>query len=705
MSTLISLLFVMGTALIGWPIYNHSNPIVVLVCTLIGVMCWILATWMGLFTTFYHRTSANEAFVRTGRGGAMVVLDSGAYVIPLLHRKIPVSLETMKLSVALTGRDHALITKDNLRVNVNAEFYIKVKPDAEGILQAARSLGDKSVDAQTVEDLVREKLVSALRHAAAQMELFEIHARRDEFAQIVQEHVRRDLSPNGIDLESVTISSLDQLDPNQLSQVNVFDVQGRRKATEITTAQNVETTRLEREAERAIAEKNVQTRQQILELQRQQAEAEAQHVAEVAKVRAARQREEKEFSIEQERAVKEAQIAQDLAVQKRAVEKDQALIATEQQKEQVRIGKEQAVQTADVTRTQTVEVAEREREIVVAEKEAGRARAEAEALAAQAERERAHQQVMTVQALAAAEREAGVKLVAAKQLVEQDKIKRQTDVEVASLARIKQAEAEVEAAAKQAQARLLLAEAEMKAKELEAQAQEALEMVSINVAREQMKVKEMEVELERQALENRQTFERAAIEFEKAKLQIEAMKEAQIAMAQAVGQALSHADFKVYGDPATMGNMISNLGKGLGLGTLAEGLMLGAPDGVKQLVSQVGEVVTAVAADAIYPYVKSHQIFQCPSETASPTPMPNPAPDQAGYTDYWINRRICGVDLERLKAPAVTLMLGDGNDGSDLTNARYSQSWLPSDWLQDKSKPCWRHLEGANYGFADGHVK
>lgn len=613
MAALIVLLFAMGAAFLGWPMFNHAGDIVVLIFAVIGVICWALAGWMSLFIAFYQRTSANEAFVRTGRGGAMVVLDSGAYVIPLFHRKIPVSLETMKLGVALTGRDHALITRDNLRVNVNAEFYIKVKPDHDGILQAARSLGNKSVDAQSVEDLVREKLVSALRHAAAQMELFEIHARRDEFAQVVQEHVRRDLSPNGIDLESVTISSLDQLDPNELSQVNVFDVQGRRKATEITTAQNVETTRLEREAERQIAEKNVSTRQQILELQKQQAEAEAQQAATVMQFRAAREREQKEFALEQERAVKEAQIAQDLAVQKRGVEKEQALIATEQQKEQTRIGKEQAVQAADVLRTQTVEVAQREREIVVAEKEAARARAEAEALDAQAERERANQQVLTVEALAAAEREAGVKLTAAKQVIEQDKIKRQTDAEVAYFSRMKQMDAEREAADKQAHARITLAEAEMKSKELEAQGQQALQMVDVTVAREQVKVKQMEVEVERQALENKQTFDRAAIEFEKAKLQIEATKEAQIAMAQAIGQALSHADFKVYGDPNTMGNMIGNLSKGLGVGALFDGVVLSAPESVKQVISQVGEVATSMANTAL-------------ERQANGTPLVNGAP-------------------------------------------------------------------------------
>ncbi len=601
MSGLIVILAALGLALIGWPIYNHMHPMVVLVLSIAGIVCLVLAAWMSFFTAFYRRTSANEAFVRTGSGGCKVVLDAGAYVIPLFHRQIAVSLETMKLGVALTGREHALITKDNLRINVHAEFYIKVMPDEEGIVQAARSLGNKSIDATTVEELVREKLVSALRHAAAQMDLFVIHARRDEFAQIVQEHVRRDLIPNGIDLESVTISSLDQVDPHELSQVNVFDVQGRRKATEITSAQNVETVRLEREAERAIAEKNVQTRQQILELQRQQAETEAQQAADIAKIRSARSREQQEFAIEQEQAVKEAQIAQDLALQKRGVEKEQALYATEQQREETRITKEQGIQEADVARTQTVEVANREREIVIAEKEMARARAERAALEAQAEREKAHQSVMTVESLATAEREAGVKLTAAKQLIQQEKIKRETELEIAVLARVKQAEAETMAAAQQAQARIALAEAEMKARELEAQGQQALQMVDISVALEQVKVKEMEVEVERKALENKQTYDRAAIEFEQAKLAIEAMKEVQIAMAQAIGQALSQADFKVYGDPQTMGNMIGNLSKGLGLGVLADGLMLGAPESVKQVITQVGEFAAAAVGGGSMP--------------------------------------------------------------------------------------------------------
>ena len=96
-----------------------------------------------------------------------------------------------------------------------------------------------------------EKLVSALRAIASQMDLFEIHTRRDEFAEKVKEHVRADLEENGLLLESVTISELDQTDPSELSDNNVFDAQGKKKITEITAAAMVERNRLDRDAERS----------------------------------------------------------------------------------------------------------------------------------------------------------------------------------------------------------------------------------------------------------------------------------------------------------------------------------------------------------------------------------------------------------------------------------------------------------------------
>ena len=66
--------------------------------------------------------------MRTGLGGQKVVLDGGAFVLPIVHDVIPVNMNTLRLEVA-RGRDKALITKDRMRVDVIAEFYVRVAAD------------------------------------------------------------------------------------------------------------------------------------------------------------------------------------------------------------------------------------------------------------------------------------------------------------------------------------------------------------------------------------------------------------------------------------------------------------------------------------------------------------------------------------------------------------------------------------------------
>lgn len=82
-----------------------------------------------VFARLYHRASKEIAFVRTGLGGERVVRDGGALVLPVLHETIPVNMNTLKLEV-LRAREAALITHDRMRVDVQAEFYVRVKPDA-----------------------------------------------------------------------------------------------------------------------------------------------------------------------------------------------------------------------------------------------------------------------------------------------------------------------------------------------------------------------------------------------------------------------------------------------------------------------------------------------------------------------------------------------------------------------------------------------
>lgn len=108
-------------------------------------------------------------------------------------------------------------------------------------------------------------------------------------------------------------------------------------------------------------------------------------------------------------------------------------------------------------------------------------------------------------------------------------------------------------------------------------------------------------------------------------------------------------------------------------------------------------------ADSLQPYLKSTQIFQCSSEKAAPGKK-NPLQPQ--YTDYWFNARASGISEKQVSEPSQTILFGDGNDGTDATNARYHLKSIPVQWRGDEHSPLYRHTDGAaNFAFGDGHVK
>jgi uncharacterized membrane protein YqiK len=219
-----------------------------------------------IITRLYRKTAADEAFVRTGVGGRKCVIDGGALVIPVVHEVIPVSVKTFKIEVERNGPD-ALITGDYLRADVTANFFLRVQKDPESIMQAATSLGTLSSNPAAVKELVMEKLVSVLRNVAATQTLEDLNAKRAEFAKAVQDSVTEDLKANGLTLESVTISKLDQaplsaMQPDQ----NVFDAQGAATIAKQVQAQRVLRNELTQAAELRVTQQNVSTAQQIAAL-------------------------------------------------------------------------------------------------------------------------------------------------------------------------------------------------------------------------------------------------------------------------------------------------------------------------------------------------------------------------------------------------------------------------------------------------------
>ena len=153
-----------------------------------------------IIARLYKRSSKEVSFVRTGFGGEKVILGGGAIVLPVLHEVIPVNMNTLRLEVKRAA-DQALITKDRMRVDVAAEFYVRVKPTAESIATAAQTLGQKTMQPNELKSLVEGKFVDSLRSVAAEMAMEELHEKRVDFVQKVQQAVSEELFKNGLNLK------------------------------------------------------------------------------------------------------------------------------------------------------------------------------------------------------------------------------------------------------------------------------------------------------------------------------------------------------------------------------------------------------------------------------------------------------------------------------------------------------------------------
>src|SRR5688572_15140840 len=170
------------------------------VAIVVAIMVWLLH-WL------YLRSSKERAFVRTGLGGQKVVLDGGAFVLPIVHDVIPVNMNTLKLEVS-RGRDKALITHDRMRVDVIAEFYVRVQASPDAVAAAAQTLGQRTLQPQLLEELIEGKFVDALRTVAAEMTMEELHEKRGEYVKRVRTVVADDLLKNGLELESASLTQL-----------------------------------------------------------------------------------------------------------------------------------------------------------------------------------------------------------------------------------------------------------------------------------------------------------------------------------------------------------------------------------------------------------------------------------------------------------------------------------------------------------------
>lgn len=442
-----------------------------------------------IFARLYHRATKETAFVRTGLGGQKVIMDGGAIVLPIFHEIIPVNMNTLKLEVS-RREEQSLIALDRMRVDVAAAFFVRVKQTAESVSTAAQTLGRKTMAPAELKMLVEDKFVDSLRATAATMTMKELQDKRREFVQAVQNAVAEDLEKNGLELESVSLTSLDQTAKDFFNPSNAFDAEGLTKLTQETEARRKQRNDVEQDTEVQVRTKNLEAERLKLDITKQQefatltqqqeiSNAKANQVAEIAKIEAERHREAEEVRINAERLVKERRIEADRTVNSAEIDKNLMI-----QKKTIEADRETKVKQAE--QRQSVELANQDAAIAIAKKSQEQSQADAVANQALSEAVKAEEAVNTAREVAIAERGKSIQLIDAAREAEQLAI----SVKVA-------AEAEKEAAENRAMA--LRVEADAKR---EAALAEAAGIAAINEAKNRLGAAQIDLAVRMQLIQS-----------------------------------------------------------------------------------------------------------------------------------------------------------------------------------------------------------
>jgi len=362
----------------------------------------------------YRRSTKETAFVRTGFMGEKVVVNGGAFVIPVLHEITPVNMNVLRIEVRREDA-LALITRNRMRVDLIAEFFVRVGASRELVAAAAQTLGRRTLQPDSLRELLEGKFAGALRTVAAQMTLEEMHELRGDYAAKVRRLAEESLAANGLELESVAIVDLDQTSLEYFDPSNAFDAEGLTQLTESIETRRRMRNEIEQRTLVDIRNQNLDTQRKVLEIDRdteyarleQEREVEIRRAAqrsELAIERALRDQESEQAQLSsreaveksrlnQERNITEERIKSEEDTQRREIARRRSLdetemkmreltereqIALELSLEKARIEREGAQSKLEIERKKLLEVAELERQIALAEKALEVTRAEAE---------------------------------------------------------------------------------------------------------------------------------------------------------------------------------------------------------------------------------------------------------------------------------------------------------------------------------------
>ena len=345
----------------------------------------VVAVLVVFLNRFYRKSSRDVALIRTGFGGQRTLISGGCLALPFLHKVDEVSLRTIRVEVRRAG-EKSLITEDRMRVDAELEFYVRVQPTVDGVATAAQSLGSKSFTPDGIRNLLEGRFVDAVQAVAAARTMDALHEHRAEFVGAVAALLRDNLAGNGILLDSVSLTRLDQAAFGSFDENNAFNAVGMRRLAEIIAINRKKRAEVEADAEIAVRQTQLEATKRRLSLGQEEEQAQI----------------EQRLGIEKIKAGSDAEAAR--AREEAAAATERARIGREQDTRLREIEKQRELRRLEIESQLNSEVRKLDSAIALSVKHAEEARAQAAAERARSEVILAQEQVQTERERAVAER-------------------------------------------------------------------------------------------------------------------------------------------------------------------------------------------------------------------------------------------------------------------------------------------------------------
>ncbi len=401
---------------------------------------------------FYKKVTQGKAIVRNGLGGSKVSF-TGMWVVPILHNWEIMNISVKRVEIAREGKD-GLICKDNLRADIRVAFFVKVNDNQEDVLKVAKALGtQKASDSSTLMEFFDAKFSEALKTAGKKFDFVQLYTERVQFKEEILQVIGEDL--NGYKLEDAAIDYLEQTELKFLNPDNVLDSEGIKKITEKTASEMVKANQIQRDKEKTIKEQDVSAREAILELEKQQAEAEAKQEREIKTIQSREDSQIKTVAEEERFKYEQARIKTDEELSILEENKQRSVIVAQKAKEAT-----EAIESERVEKQRELEKTEREKIVTLAQIEKNKKVEEENKNIQEVIKER-----VMVQKSVVLEEE---KIKDTKEFAEADRKKKvsitlaEADAEVKVIDRIKEAEADKKSAEIKAEKDIVIAETNLK---------------------------------------------------------------------------------------------------------------------------------------------------------------------------------------------------------------------------------------------------